>query len=54
MRLVLQRIYQRKDNGKVKKLFRNWRAWVHSMQGQTGELLDPMARVSRMVEGELE
>ena len=36
------------------KLFRNWCACVHAMRGQTGELLEPMARVARMVEGHLE
>jgi transposase len=54
MRLVLQGIYERKDAGEARKLFRNWCAWVHAMRGQTGELLEPMARAARMVEGHLE
>lgn len=36
------------------KLFRNWCACVHAMRGQTGELLEPMARVARMFEGHWE
>ncbi len=51
MRLVLQGIYERKDAEEARKLFRNWCAWVHAMRGQTGELLEPMARVARMIEG---
>jgi transposase len=54
MRLVLQGIYERKDAEEARKLFRNWCAWVHAMRGQTGELLEPMARAARMVEGHLE
>ena len=54
MRLVLQGIYERKDAEEARKLFRNWCAWVHTMRGQTGELLEPMARAARMVEGHLE
>jgi transposase len=54
MRLVLQGIYERKDAGEARKLFRNWCACVHTMRGQTGELLEPMARAARMVEGHLE
>ena len=40
--------------GDARKLFRNWRAWVHAMRGQTGELLEPMARAVRMFMGHLE
>ena len=54
MRLVLQGIYERKDAGEARKLFRNWCVWVQAMRGQTGELLEPMARATRMVEGHLE
>jgi transposase len=54
MRLVLQGIYERKDAGEPRKLFRNWCAWVHAMRGQTGQLLEPMAQVAPMVEGHLE
>ena len=54
MRLVLQGIYERKDAEEARMLFRNWCAWVHAMRGQTGELLEPMARAARMVEGHLE
>jgi transposase len=54
MLMVLQGIYERKDAVEAKKLFRKWSAWVHAMRGQTGELLEPMARVARMVEGHLE
>ena len=54
MRLVLQGIYERKDAEEARKLFRNWCAWVHAMRGQTVELLEPMARVARMIEGHLE
>ena len=54
MRLVLQGIYQWKDVGEAKKLFGNWCAWVQAMREQTGELLEPMARAARMIEGHLE
>jgi transposase len=54
MRLVLQGIYERKDAEEARKLFRNWCVWVQAMRGQTGELLEPMARVARMIEGHLE
>jgi transposase len=53
-RLVLQGLYERKDAGEARKLFRKWCAWVQAMRGQTGELLEPMARAARMVEGHLE
>lgn len=42
MRLVLQGIYQLKDPGEPRKLFRNGCAWVQAMWGQTGQLLEPM------------
>jgi len=54
MRLVLQGIYQWKDVGEARKLFGNWCAWVQAMREQTGELLEPMARAARMIEGHLE
>ena len=54
MRLVLQGIYQWKDVEVAKKLFGNWCAWVKAMREQTGELLEPMARAARMIEGHLE
>jgi hypothetical protein len=54
MRRVLRGIYERKDAGEARKLFRNWCAWVQAMRGLTGELLEPMARAARMVEGHLE
>ncbi len=54
MRLVLQGNYQWKDVGEAKKLFGNWCAWVQVMREQTGELLEPMARAARMIEGHLE
>jgi transposase len=54
MRLVLQGIYQWKDVEVAKKLFGNWCAWVKAMREQAGELLEPMARAARMVEGHLE
>lgn len=54
MRLVPQGIYERRDAVEARKLFRNWCAWVQAMRGQTGELLEPMARVARMIEGHLE
>ncbi len=54
MTLVLQGIYERKDVEEARKLFRNGCAWVRAMRGQTGELLEPMARVARMIEGHLE
>ena len=54
MRLVLQGIYERKDVAEARKLFGNWCAWVHAMRDQTGEMLEPMARVARMIEGHLE
>ena len=54
MRLVLQGIYQWKDLGEARKLFGNWCAWVQAMRERTGELLEPMARAARMIEGLLE
>ena len=54
MKLVLQGIYERKDAEEARKLFRKWCASVHAMRGQTGELLEPMARAARMVEGHME
>ena len=54
MRLVLQGIYQWKDVEVARKLFGNWCAWVKAMREQTGELLEPMARAARMIEGHLE
>jgi transposase len=55
MRLVLQQgIYERKDAREVKELLRSWCAWVHSMLGQTGEQLEPMAQAARLVEGHWE
>ena len=54
MRLVLQGIYQWKDVEVAKKLFGNWCAWVKAMREQTGELLEPMARAARMIEGHME
>jgi transposase len=54
MWLVLQYIYERQDIEEAKKPFRNWCAWVHAMLDQTGELLEPMARAARMIEGHLE
>ena len=54
MRLVLQGIYERKDAGEARRLLRNWCACVHAVRGQTGELLEPMVRAARMVEGHLE
>ena len=53
MRLVLQGIYQWKDVGEARKLFGNWCAWVQAMRERTGELLEPMARAARMIEGHL-
>jgi transposase len=54
MRLVLQGIYQWKDVGEARKLFGNWCAWVQAMRERTGELLEPMARAARMIEGHME
>jgi hypothetical protein len=54
MRMVLQGIYERKEAEQAGKVFRNWCAWVHAMRGRTGELLEPIDRSSRMVEGHLE
>ena len=54
MRLVLQGIYKWKDVGEARKLFGNWCAWVQAMRERTGELLEPMARAARMIEGHLE
>ena len=51
MKLVLQGIYQWKDVGEARKLFGNWCAWVQAMRERTGELLEPMARAARMIEG---
>jgi hypothetical protein len=49
MRLVLQGIFERKDAEGFRKLFRNWCAWMHAIREQTGELLEPMDRVARMI-----
>jgi hypothetical protein len=54
LRLVLKGVYERKDVEEARKLFGNWCAWVRAMRDQTGELLEPMARVARMIEGHLE
>ena len=54
MRLVLQGIYQWKDAEVAKKMFGNWCAWVKAMREQAGELLEPMARAARMIEGHME
>jgi transposase len=54
MRPVLQSIYERKDSVKAKELFRYWCAWVQAMRGETGELLEPIARNARKIEGRLE
>jgi transposase len=54
MRLVLQGIYQSKDVGKARKLFVNRCAWVQVVRERTRELLEPMARAARMIEGHLE
>jgi transposase len=56
MRLVLQFIYERRDVEQARKLFGNcnWCAWVHAIRQETGELLEPMAPVARMIEGHLE
>ncbi len=54
MRLVLQGVYQWKDVEVAKKLFGNWCALVKAMREQAGELLDPMARAARMIEGHME
>ncbi len=53
MRLVLRGIYEWKDVEVARKLFGNWCAWVRAMRERTGELLEPMARVGRMIEGHL-
>jgi hypothetical protein len=45
-RLALQGIWQRKDVEEALKLFGSWCAWVRAMREQTGELLEPMARVA--------
>ena len=54
MRLVLQGIYQWKDAEVAKKMFGNWCAWVKATREQAGELLEPMARAARMIEGHME
>jgi hypothetical protein len=54
MKLVLQGIYKGKHADQARKLFRHWCTWVHEMTGQTGGQLEPMARVTRMVEDHLE
>jgi transposase len=38
----------------AKKLFGNWCAWVKAMREQAGELLEPVARAARMIEGHME
>ena len=37
-----------------RELLGNWCTWVQAMREQTGELLEPMARVDRMIEAHLE
>jgi transposase len=54
MRLVLQPIYQLKDVEVAKRMFGNWCAWVKAMREQTGQLLEPMGRAARMIEGQME
>jgi len=54
MRLVLQSIYQWKEVEVAKKFLGNWCAWVKAMREQAGELLEPMARAARMIEGHIE
>ena len=54
MGLVLQGIYEWEYVGESQNLFGNWCAWVRAMREQTGELLEPKARVARMIEGHLE
>ncbi len=54
MTLPLQGIYERKDAGDARKLFRKRCTSVNAMRGQTGVPPEPMARVARMVEGHLE
>ena len=48
------RIYHWEDVGESKKLFRHWCAWVKAIRERTGELLEPMDRAARMIEGHLE
>jgi hypothetical protein len=43
-----------KDVEVAKKMFGNWRAWVKAMREHAGELLEPMARSVRMIEGHME
>jgi transposase len=54
MRLALQGIYGWKDAKEARLQFRNWCDWVLAMRERTGELLEPMARAARMIEGHLE
>jgi hypothetical protein len=54
MSLVPKGIYERKNADEAGKLFRNSCAWLNAMQGQPGELLEPMAQAARMVEGHSE
>jgi hypothetical protein len=53
MRLALQGIYESKDLKEARKLFVNWCAWGRTIRNQTGELLEPRIRVSRLIEGNL-
>jgi hypothetical protein len=52
--MVLQGIYEWIDAGVVRKLFGNGCPWVRAIRGQIGELLEPMARAARMIDGDLE
>jgi hypothetical protein len=54
MKLVLQGIYESKEVGVARKLFRKRFAWVQAMREQTGILLEPIARPARMIEGHME
>jgi transposase len=54
MKLDFEGIYEWREAEDARKLFRNWCAWVHAMRGQTGDLLEPMVRTARMIEGHLE
>jgi transposase len=54
MSLALQGIHGWQDSGGAWKLFGNWCAWVQAIWEQTAELLEPIARAARMIEGYLE
>lgn len=51
---MLRGIYEWEDVEEARKLFAKWCTGVHGMREQTGELLESMSGVARMIERNLE